>query len=62
MGFLVSSVEECAARAMELLAHPEKARALGERGREHVRQRFLCTWALRDELMLLRSLLDGHAH
>ena len=56
-GFLVSSVEECAAKALELLDHPEKARAMGERGREHVRQHFLCTQGLRDELMLLRSLL-----
>ncbi|WP_322801355.1 glycosyltransferase [Thermoflexus sp.] len=61
-GFLVSSVEECAGRALELLNQPEKARAMGERGREHVRQHFLCTRGLRDELMLLRSLLDGHAH
>ncbi len=57
-GYLVQSVEECAERALELLAHPERARALGERGREHVRRNFLCTRGLRDELMLLRSLLQ----
>src|SRR5215211_8555169 len=42
-GFLVSSTEECADRILWLLQHPEEAKALGARGREMVRERFLLT-------------------
>ena len=36
-GYLVSSVEECAARALDVLEDPALGKALGRRGKEHVR-------------------------
>lgn len=56
-GFLVDSVEQCARRTLELLADPELRRALGEAGREHVRERFLLTRLLADDLRLYAALL-----
>ena len=56
-GYLVGSVEECAARVSELLADPREAERLGAAGREHVRQNFLLPRLLADELRLYASLL-----
>jgi len=55
-GFLVDDTEECAKRVLLLLNNREEARRLGMAGRERVRQRFLITRLLADELRLLRSL------
>jgi trehalose synthase len=55
-GYLVDSVEECAARTIELLADPEKADAMGVSGKEHVRQNFLSTRELEDWLTLFGTL------
>ncbi|HZD60309.1 MAG TPA: glycosyltransferase [Anaerolineae bacterium] len=55
-GFLVESVEEAARRILELLANPETAAEQGRLGRLHVRNNFLITRLVRDELRLLRSL------
>jgi trehalose synthase len=55
-GFLVDSTEECADRVLFLLRDREEARARGLAGRERVRQRFLITRLLADELRLLTSL------
>lgn len=57
-GYLVSGVAECAERMLYLLRHPEVARQMGERGREHVREHFLMTRNLRDYLNLF-NLLGG---
>lgn len=57
-GYLVDSVEECAARTIELLANPDEADAMGESGKEHVRRNFLSTRELEDWLSLFRSLTD----
>ncbi len=57
-GFLVESPEECAEKTLWLLEHPTEAAVLGVRGRELVRQRFLITRLIADELRLYRSLLD----
>lgn len=56
-GYLVDSVEECAQRSLELLTDPELRRTLGEAGREHVRERFLLTRLIADELRLYASVL-----
>ncbi|RMF88064.1 MAG: glycosyltransferase [Nitrospinota bacterium] len=56
-GYLVTGVEECAARIVELLEHPERAAAMGQRGQERVRRHFLITRLLLDELKLIRSLV-----
>jgi trehalose synthase len=55
-GILVDSVDECAEAVLRLLRHPQEARCLGERGREHVRRHFLMPRVLRDFLQLLDSL------
>jgi trehalose synthase len=55
-GILVDSVEECAEAVLHLLRHPEEARCLGARGREHVRQHFLMPKLLLEYLRLLDSL------
>jgi trehalose synthase len=57
-GFLVDSVEEAADRTLWLLRNPEEGRALGRRGRELVRERFLLPRLLTDELRLYASLID----
>ena len=56
-GFLVDSVEECAARIVELLRNPDEAEALGNRGHDLVRERFLLPRLLADELRLYAALL-----
>ncbi len=55
-GFLIETVEECGDKIVYLLRHPEEARAMGQRGREWVRQRYLIPRLIRDELRLLASL------
>lgn len=55
-GHLVSSVEETATRALELLRAPAHADELGANGREHVRSNFLSTRELEDWLNLFGSL------
>jgi trehalose synthase len=59
-GYLVSSVEECADRALRILRDPGLARDLGRRGKEHVRKHFLMPRLLRDWLRIFAAL-DGDA-
>jgi trehalose synthase len=56
-GYLVDSVDECARRVLELLGDAERAGELGRNGRALVRERFLLTRLLADELQLYASLL-----
>jgi trehalose synthase len=55
-GFLVETVEQCAARCGELLADPALGKSLGRRGKEHVRQHFLTPRYLRDYLRIFTAL------
>ena len=55
-GYTVKSVEGAAYWIRHLLSHPALARAMGEAGREHVRQNFLITRHLRDYIALLARL------
>jgi trehalose synthase len=57
-GYLVSSVEQCAARVIDLLADPVGADAMGAQGHEHVRGNFLATRELEDWLRLLTDLRE----
>ena len=57
-GFLVNSIEECSEKVDYLLNHEDVRLALGETGRERVRSKFLTPRLLRDELLLVRSLLE----
>ncbi len=57
-GFLVDprDDEEMARRALQLLRDRDLARRLGASGKEHVRQHFLITRMIEDELRLLTTL------
>ncbi len=55
-GYLVDTTEECVEKAIRLLREPREARALGAKGREHVRGHFLITRLLADELRMLGAI------
>jgi trehalose synthase len=55
-GFLVSSVEECAQRSLEILGDPALGKRLGRAGKEAVRRQFLMPRLLRDWLELFEQL------
>jgi trehalose synthase len=55
-GFLVSSPEEAAKRALSVLGDPELAKRLGRAGKEHAREMFLTPRLLRDWLQLFGEL------
>jgi trehalose synthase len=55
-GYLVSSVEECADRALTILADPALGKQLGRAGKEAVRRRFLMPRLLRDWLRVFEQL------
>jgi trehalose synthase len=56
-GYLVDSVEECAARVGDILDDPALGRSLGLRGKEHVREHFLTPRYLRDYLKIFHEVL-----
>ena len=56
---LVGSVEACAERALHLLRHPGERGEFGRAGREHVRQHFLMPRLVRDELRLIKQVLEA---
>ena len=47
-GYLVSTVDEAASRALEILRDPTLGKDLGRRGKEYVRTHFLMPRLLRD--------------
>jgi trehalose synthase len=55
-GFLVSNVEDCADRALEILRDPTLGKRLGRTGKEAVRRHFLTPRLLRDWLELFETL------
>jgi len=57
--YLVGTVEESAARIVELIGDPSRRQAFGQAAREHVRCRFLLPRLLRDELKLMKTVLGG---
>jgi trehalose synthase len=56
-GFLVDSIEGCAEKLLRLLRDPEEGEQLASWGKEIVRERFLLTRLIADELALYASLL-----
>jgi trehalose synthase len=56
---LVHSVETCAGRLLHLLDHPDEAREFGRAGREHVGQHYLLPHLVRNELRLIRQVLES---
>jgi trehalose synthase len=59
-GFLVSSVEETAARIVQLIKNEKLRRQMGKRARETVRERFLLTRLLEQYLDLFNSFETIH--
>ncbi len=57
-GFLVSSVQECAARCAEVLQDPALGKTLGRAGKEYVREHFLMPRYLRDYLRIFIKMRD----
>jgi trehalose synthase len=55
-GLLSHGIEGTAYAIRQLLTNPEYAKWLGENGREHIRQNFLITRQIRDELLLFLAL------
>ncbi len=55
-GYLVSTVQECAQRSLEILADPGLGKRLGRAGKEHARRHFLMPRLLRDWLALFDHL------
>lgn len=60
-GYLVDTVEQCAARAEDILRDPALGKALGRRGKEHVRKHFLTPRYLRDYLRIFTDLRSSGA-
>jgi trehalose synthase len=58
-GYLVSDVETCAERSLDILRDPALGKALGRRGKEHVRKHFLTPRYLRDYLRIFSELLEA---
>jgi trehalose synthase len=58
-GYLVSSVEQCAARTVDILKDPALGKALGRRGKEFVREHFLMPRYLRDYLRIFTELQES---
>ncbi len=58
-GFLVESAEQCAARTLQILEDPALGKALGRRGKEHVRTHFLTPRYLRDYLKIFTELAQS---
>jgi trehalose synthase len=56
-GFLVDSIDQCAARILEILEDPGRGRSLGLKGKEHVRAHFLTPRYLRDYLKIFHEVL-----
>jgi trehalose synthase len=57
-GYLTDDTAEAAGRLVELVRDPGLAVEMGQAGRERVRERFLVTRALEDELRLLAAALS----
>jgi trehalose synthase len=58
-GYLVDTVEQCAARTVDILQDPALGKALGRRGKEHVRRNFLTPRYLRDYLRIFHRTLEA---
>jgi trehalose synthase len=58
-GYLTDEVPETAQRIVELVRDPGLAIEMGESGRERVRERFLVTRVLEDELKLVATVLGA---
>lgn len=58
-GYLVSTVQETADRVLHLLRNPDKAREMGARGREFVREYYLLPRGVQDHLAVIDQVVNG---
>jgi trehalose synthase len=58
-GYLVDDVDTCASRTLDILRDPALGKALGRRGKEHVRKHFLTPRYLRDYLKIFGELMEA---
>ncbi len=58
-GYLVDTVEQAAAKTLYLLQHPQEAKVMGVKGKEHVRRNFLIVGHLKKHLELFGELLNS---
>jgi len=56
--YLIDSIEDCADRVLGLLENPKQREVFGKAGREKVRKEFLLPRLIRDELRLVKEILD----
>jgi len=56
-GYLVRSPDECAERSLDIIGDPALGKALGRRGKEHVRSHFLMPRYLRDYLRIFHEVM-----
>ena len=56
-GLLIDTIPEAAAACAKLLQDQDFAHEMGRRGKEHVREHYLTTRLLRDDLVLFAKLL-----
>jgi len=59
-GYLVRNVGEAVKATLHLLKHPEKAKMMGRRGKQHVKENFLITTHLKKYLQLFSLLENTH--
>lgn len=57
--YLVNDLEQCAEKVVHLLKNPELAIELGKVGRENIKQNFLMPRLIRDELSLVKRVLES---
>jgi trehalose synthase len=55
-GYLVNTTAECVNRTLYLLQHPDVSARMGAAGREHVRENFLMTRLMADEMSIFNTL------
>jgi trehalose synthase len=60
--YLVSDIEECARRVLDLLEDSEERKTFGRAGQENVRRKFLLPRLMRDELKLIAEVLGLRSH
>jgi len=60
-GYLVDSVDACAARMVELLSNEDLNEIMAEAGRQRVRERFLAVRELEDLLAMITATIEGTA-
>jgi trehalose synthase len=56
--YLVSDIEGCAKKTLRLLEDAEEGRAFGKAGQERVRKEFLLPRLIRDELRLIKEVMN----